>query len=198
MSLRKQIADLTTEPPSRTPPTLAELERLAREHRRFMNSLARYGRSSPACGFLSGMFPLRRRMPIKPMFIRDDATALAFDLYMVGQDMWAAVGQVENSAEYKQAMERRNRRNVMPIGDAARIHRYCRGEVAIAREEGETQVRFRVGDVRDDIGLDYADAALDICQVLDTQKFREQARVELLGKSGPVTGLDTVYRFRVL
>ena len=109
MSLRKQIADLTTEPPSRKPPTLADMERLAREHRRFMNSLARYGRSSPARGFLRGMFPLRRRMPIKPMFIRDDATALAFDLYMVGQDMWAAVGQFENSAEYKQAMERRSR-----------------------------------------------------------------------------------------
>lgn len=86
----------------------------------------------------------------------------------------------------------------MPLGDAARIHRYCRGEVAIAREEGETQVRFRVGDIRDDIGLDYAAAAIDICQVLDTYKFREQARVEFLGKSGPATGLDTVYRFRVL
>lgn len=41
MSLRKQIADLTTEPPSRKPPTLADMERLAREHRQFMNSLAR-------------------------------------------------------------------------------------------------------------------------------------------------------------
>ena len=86
----------------------------------------------------------------------------------------------------------------MPLGDAARIHRYCRGEVAIAREDGETQVRFRVGDIRDDIGLDYADAALDICQVLDTQKFAREARVEFLNKSGPATGLDTVYRFRVL
>lgn len=109
MSLRKQIADLTTEPPSRKPPTLAELERLAREHHRFMRDLERRGRSSSARSFLRGMFPLRRRRAIKPMFIRDDATALAFDLYMVGQDMWSAVGQFENSAEYKQAMERRSR-----------------------------------------------------------------------------------------
>lgn len=86
----------------------------------------------------------------------------------------------------------------MPLGDAARIHQFCRGEVALAREEGETQVRFRVGDIRDDIGLDYDAAAIDICQVLETQKFREQARVELLNKIGPVSGLDTVYRFRVL
>ena len=85
----------------------------------------------------------------------------------------------------------------MPIGDAARIHRFCRGEVALAREDGETELRFRVGDIRDTLGLDYADAAIDICQVLDTYKFREQARVEFLGKSGPQEGLDTVYRFLV-
>ena len=86
----------------------------------------------------------------------------------------------------------------MPVGDAARVHRFCREEVALAREDGETQVRFRVGDIRDDIGLDYADAAIDICSVLETQKFAREARVEFLGKRGPVTGLGTVYRFRVL
>ena len=86
----------------------------------------------------------------------------------------------------------------MPIGDAARIHRFCRGEVAVAREEGETELRFRVGDIRDDLGLDFDNAALDICSVLETQKFAREAWVEPLGKSGPVTGLDTVYRFRVL
>ena len=86
----------------------------------------------------------------------------------------------------------------MPLGDAARIHRYAGREVRRARADGASELRFRVGDIRDDIGLDYADAALDICQVLDTQKFREQARVEYLGKIGPVTGLDTVYRFRIL
>ncbi len=86
----------------------------------------------------------------------------------------------------------------MPIGDAARVHRYCRGDVAIAREDGETQVRFRVGDIRNGLGMDHYDDAITICQVLDTQKFREQARVEFLGKSGPQQGWDTVYRFRVL
>ncbi len=109
MSLRKQLPDLTGEPPSRKPPTLAELERLAEQHRRFMRGLEQRGRSSFAGSFLRGMFPLRRRRPLKPMFIRDDATALAFDLYMVGQDMWSAVGQFENSVEYKQAVERRSR-----------------------------------------------------------------------------------------
>ena len=86
----------------------------------------------------------------------------------------------------------------MPLGDAARIHRFCRREVAIAREDGEAELRFRVGDIRDDIGLDHADDAISICQVLDTQKFRDEAQVEFLGKSGPQEGLDTVYRFRVL
>lgn len=199
MSLRKQLADLTTEPPSRKPPTLAELERLAEERRRFMRKLA-MGRGSAMGSFLRGMSPLRRRrLSPGPMFIRDDATALAFDLYMVGQDMWAAVGQFENSAEYKQAMERRESRGrAMPLRDAARIHRFCRGEVALAREEGEAQVRFRVGDIRDDIGLDHADDAISICAVLETQKFAREAHVEFLSKSGPQEGLNTVYRFRVL
>ena len=108
MSLRKQLADLATEPPSRKPPTLAELERLAEERRRFMRKLA-MGRGSAMGSFLRGMSPLRRRRSLDSLFIRDDATALAFDLYMVGQDMWSAVGQFENSAEYRQAMERRSR-----------------------------------------------------------------------------------------
>ena len=107
--IHKQIADLTAEPPSSQPPTLAELERLARERRRFMKKLA-MGRGSVMGSLLRGMSPLRHRhLSPGPMFIRDDATALAFDLYMVGQDMWAAVDQFENSAEYKQAMERRSR-----------------------------------------------------------------------------------------
>ncbi len=67
-----------------------------------------------------------------------------------------------------------------------------------ARADGETQVRFRVGDIRDDIGLDHTDDAISICEVLETQKFAREARVELLNKSGPKQGLDTVYRFRVL
>ena len=215
MSLRKQLADLTTEPPSRKPPTLAELEKLARERRLFMRKLAR-GRGSVMGSFLRGMSPLhRRRLSPGPMFIRDDATAIAFDWYMVGQDMWAAVGQFENSAEYKQAMERRSREHptsptpavgepsqlegrVMPVGDAARIHRFCRGEVALARQDGDPELSIHVGSIRDALGLDYAAAALDICNVLETQKFAREARVEYLGRSGPATGLETVYRFRVL
>ena len=86
----------------------------------------------------------------------------------------------------------------MPLGDAARIHRHCRWEVRRARADGETQVRFRVGDIRDDIGLNHADDAISICEVLETQKFAREARVELLNKIGPQEGLDTVYRFRVL
>ena len=86
----------------------------------------------------------------------------------------------------------------MPRGDAAKIRRYCRQEVRHAREAGEARVRFRVRDIRDDLGLDFYNVAYDICKVLETQKFREQARVEFLSKSGPATGLDTVYRFRVL
>lgn len=86
----------------------------------------------------------------------------------------------------------------MPVGDAARIHRFCRGEVALARQDGDPELSIHVGSIRDALGLDYAAAALDICNVLETQKFAREARVEYLGRSGPATGLETVYRFRVL
>lgn len=109
MPVPGKFAAPSPKPASGKPPALAELERLAEERRLFMKKLAR-GRGSVMGSFLRGMSPLhRRRLSLGPMFIRDDATALAFDLYMVGQDMWAAVGQFENSAEYKQAMERRSR-----------------------------------------------------------------------------------------
>lgn len=86
----------------------------------------------------------------------------------------------------------------MPVGDAARIHRFCRGEVALAREDGDPELHIHVGSIRDALGLDFDSAAYDICMVLETQKFAREARVERLGKSGPKQGLKTVYRFRVL
>ena len=93
------------EPPARSP-SMRELERPMDEHRRLMRGLTRSGRSPFAGSFLRGFLPLRRRRPLKPLSIRDDATALAFDWHMVGRDMWAAIGQFEDDAAYRQATGR--------------------------------------------------------------------------------------------
>ena len=46
--------------------------------------------------------------------------------------------------------------------------------------------------------LEYSDAIIDICQVLETQKFQREARVTFLNRTGPSQGVDTVYWFTLL
>ena len=86
----------------------------------------------------------------------------------------------------------------MPIGDADRIHEHCGGLVRAARDAGKDTVSIRVGDVRDALSLHYSDAAIDICQVLDTAKFRANSRVRFIRTSGANQGMSTVYRFKLL
>ena len=86
----------------------------------------------------------------------------------------------------------------MPIGDADKIHKHCENLAQEARDAGADTISIRVGDVRDALDLRYSDAAIDICQALDTQKFSANARVAFIRKTGANQGMSTVYRFRVL
>ena len=85
----------------------------------------------------------------------------------------------------------------MPTGDAERIHCYVGQRVEDARAKGETTLAIRVGDVRDGMGLNYSDAIIDICQVLETQKFEDEACVKFLDRTGPRQGANTVFRFEI-
>ena len=86
----------------------------------------------------------------------------------------------------------------MPIGDADRIHEHCGGLVREARDAGKDVVAIHDGGVRDALGLSYPDAAIDICQVLDTSKFRANSRVRFIRTTGARQGTSTVYRFKLL
>ena len=86
----------------------------------------------------------------------------------------------------------------MPIGDADKIHKHCGNLVQAARDAGKDTISIRVGDVRDALGLHHDDAGIDICQVLDTPKFRTNSRVRFIRKAGPNQGMSTVYRFKLL
>ena len=86
----------------------------------------------------------------------------------------------------------------MPEGDAERIRNHICDLVGRARLRGETTIAIRVGDIRDDLILLYDNAALDICQVLDTDIFKDEARVEYTRKIGPNQGISTIYHFRIL
>ena len=86
----------------------------------------------------------------------------------------------------------------MPIGDAGKIHEHCGDLVRAARDAREKDISIRVGDVRDALGLRHDDAAIDICQVLETITFRANNRVRFIRKARPNQGMDTVYRFKLL
>ena len=88
--------------------------------------------------------------------------------------------------------------NEMPKGDAAKIHRHVGQLARNARANGEGVIVFRVGDIRNALRLNYSDAAIDICQVMETKKkFPRENGVSLVGKSGPNQGVDTEYTFRI-
>ena len=86
----------------------------------------------------------------------------------------------------------------MPPGDAAKIRRLAMQLVQEARCEGKRYVNIRMGQVRDTLELTYDNALTDIRQVLETEIFGEQDRVEFVRKTGPNQGVNTIYRFRIL
>ena len=86
----------------------------------------------------------------------------------------------------------------MPKGDAARIRAYAVGLVDDARAVGETGVTVRAGDVREALELDYRNAVIEICQVLETRIFQSAAGVELVARRGPSQGLNSVFEFRLV
>ena len=86
----------------------------------------------------------------------------------------------------------------MPQGDAARIREYLCQLVEHARSEEEPRISVAAGEIRDALGLNHPDAIIDICQVLNTEKFSAEARVELLCKAGPREGATSVFLFNIL
>ena len=87
----------------------------------------------------------------------------------------------------------------MPIGDAQRIRRYLRDQVALARGRGDETVTFRAGDVHKALGL--VSRMPNVCQVLEGKKFHEEANVELVSyiqRPRLGRGANLVIEFRIL
>ena len=85
----------------------------------------------------------------------------------------------------------------MPRGDATKIHSYAGQLVRNARANDEGVIVFRVGDIRDALGLRYDAVSIDICQVMETQKFSRENGVALVSKTGSKQGVNTKYTFRI-
>ncbi len=85
----------------------------------------------------------------------------------------------------------------MPSGDAIKIRRHAIRLVDEARDAGETSITLRVGDIHDVLYMSGSSRVLDICQVLETELFKVEARVEAMSKLGPNQGMNTEYRFSI-
>ena len=86
-------------------------------------------------------------------------------------------------------------------GFAQMVRRHACGEVERARHTGMAFVEFQAGilrrHIREAAGEESSNDTLDICQVMRTAVFAEEARVELMDDSGGAR-LDTTFRFRIL
>lgn len=85
----------------------------------------------------------------------------------------------------------------MPEGAALTIRTAACEMVSRLREAGEVKAALRLGDIRDHLGMT-SKLNADVRQVLDSTKFREEARVQYLCKSGPNEGASTIYHFRII
>jgi len=70
--------------------------------------------------------------------------------------------------------------------------------IAPARRRGERRVRIVAGDIHR--GLHLKNLVPNVCQVLDSKKFREEYQLEVEKKSGPPSGMGTrmTYVYRLL
>ncbi len=70
--------------------------------------------------------------------------------------------------------------------------------IAPARRRGEHRVKIVAGDVHR--GLRLKNLVPNVCQVLDSKKFREENQLEIEEKSGPPSGMGTrmTYVYRLL
>ena len=109
---------------------------------------------------------------------------------------WARLGGCDGNGFIANGIAKGN--SEMPRGDADKVHKYAGQLVRDARSNGEKEIVIRVGDIRDALGLNYSDAAIDICQVLETQRFQRENGVLFDSKSGPKQGVGTDYMFRIL
>ena len=67
--------------------------------------------------------------------------------------------------------------------------------IAPARAAGCTEVRIRLGDIRQEMGL--TNPLQSVRSALSTKLFQEEAGVELLAPIDPRAGADTYCHFRV-
>lgn len=85
----------------------------------------------------------------------------------------------------------------MEKSQADKIREYCKDTRVIpARAKGETIVKIRAGDIKNELNLH--NRMPNICSALQSLKFEEFANVKRLSIEGPGAGMNCVMTFKIL
>jgi hypothetical protein len=82
------------------------------------------------------------------------------------------------------------------ISQADEIRKYAKTQFIIpARKKGDTRVSFTSKDIHQ--GMDLQSRYPQVCASIDSKKFKEFARVELIKREGPQQGATARWTFKV-
>jgi hypothetical protein len=83
------------------------------------------------------------------------------------------------------------------INQSDEIRKYAKTRFVIpARKKGEGRVSFTARDIHQ--GLDLASRYPMVCSAIDSKKFADFARVELIKRDGPQQGATAHWTYKVL
>ena len=79
---------------------------------------------------------------------------------------------------------------------ADQIRAHAGEQVEHARKRGETQIKFRAGDIHREMGLKNRYPA--IASAIQSRKFSDPYRVQLIDEHGPIAGSNRYLTFKIL
>ena len=86
----------------------------------------------------------------------------------------------------------------MPEGYADRVYAHMRGLAHETRSDSKSTLTVRIGDIVDALGVRFANAALDVAQLLKTtSKLTDETTLRLQSHTGSGYSLDSTFTFEV-
>ena len=111
--------------------------------------------------------------------------------------MWEFLSKLFKKPPVKSIKSVKNGKTSNPrISQADEIRKYAKTQFVIpARKKGEKRVSFTSKDIHQ--GMDLESRYPQVCASIDSKKFKEFARVELVKREGPQQGATARWIFKL-
>jgi len=111
--------------------------------------------------------------------------------------MWEFLRKIFKKPPVKSVKSVKNGKTGNPrINQADEIRKYAKTQFVIpARKKGEKRVSFTSKDIHQ--GMDLESRYPQVCASIDSKKFREFARVEIVKREGPQQGATARWTFKL-